>query len=71
MTYAKQITDGKLTALLTYNYIPEFGEDSDTVIITEEEYNTLMEELKAAQPVLDPDQISDSEALRIITGGEA
>lgn len=71
MTYAKQITDGKLTALLTYDYEPEFGEDSDTVIITEEEYNALFEEMKKDQPVPDPEEISDSEALRIITGGEA
>lgn len=68
MTYAKQIIDGKLTALLTYDYEVEFGEDSDTVIITEEEYNALMEELKAAQPAPDPDRISDREALAIITG---
>ena len=70
MTYAKQITNGKLSALLTYDYIPEFGDDSDTVIITEEEYKALMEELKAAQPAPDPDAISDREALEIITGGE-
>ena len=70
MTYAKQITGGKLTALLTYDYTPEFGDDSDTIIITEEEYNALMEELKAAQPAPDPDEISDREALEIITGGE-
>lgn len=68
MTYAKQITDGKLTALLTYDYTPDFGEDSDTVIITEEEYNTLLAEMQANQPTPDPDAISDSEALRIITG---
>lgn len=71
MTYAKQIIDGKLTTLLTYDYTPEFGEDSNVVIITEGEYNALMEELKAAIPAPDPDRISDSEALRIITGGEA
>ena len=71
MFYAKQITDGKITALLTYDYMPDFSDDSDTVIITEEEYNTLLEELKAAQPTTDPDAISDSEALRIITGGDA
>lgn len=68
MTYAKQIIDGKLTALLTYDYEVEFGEDSDTTIITEEEYNALMEELKAAQPAPDPERISDREALAIITG---
>lgn len=68
MTYAKHIIDGKLSALLTYDYTPEFGEDSDMVIITEEEYNTLLAELIAAQPVPDPNEITDSEALAIITG---
>lgn len=68
MTYAKQITDGKITALLTYDYTPEFGEDSDTVIITEEEYNTLLAELKAAQPAPDPDELTVAEALALITG---
>lgn len=70
MTYAKQIIDGKLTALLTYDYDVEFGEDSDTIIITEEEYNALMEEMIAALPKPDPDAISDSEALKIIIEGE-
>ena len=68
MIYAKQIIDEKLTALLTYDYTPEFGENSDTIIITEEEYNALMEEMTAALPKSDPDAISDREALAIITG---
>lgn len=71
MVYAKQILDGAVVSLCTYDFTPDFGEDSDMVIITEEEYNTLLAELIAAQPVPDPDRISDSEALRIITGGEA
>ena len=68
MTYAKQIIDGKLTALLTYDYTPDFGEDSDTVIITEEEYNALLAEMQANAPAPDPEAITDAEALRIITG---
>jgi hypothetical protein len=68
MTYAKQVENGTVTMLLTYDYTPEFGEDSDTIIITEEEYNALMEEMIAALPKPDPDRISDSEALAIITG---
>lgn len=68
MVYAKQIKDGVLTALLTYDYTPVFREDSDTVIITEEEYNELLAEIEANRPVPDPDEISDSEALQIITG---
>lgn len=66
--FAKQVDNGTVIMLLTYDYTPEFGENSDTIIITEEEYNALMEELKAEQPAPDPDRISDSEALRIITG---
>ena len=68
MTYAKQITDGILTALLTYDYTPDFGEDSDTVIITEEEYNALLAEMQQNAPAPDPEAITDAEALRIITG---
>ena len=68
MTYAKQMKDGVLTALLTYDYTPVFSEDSDTVIITEEEYNELLAEIEANRPEPDPEEISDSEALRIITG---
>lgn len=68
MVYAKQIIDGELSAIFAYDYTPEFGEDSDMVIITEEEYNTLLAELIATQPVPDPNAITDSEALRIITG---
>ena len=70
MTYAKQIQNGAVTALLTYDYTPEFGEDSDTVIITEEEYNTLLEEIKATVPAPDSDVISDAQALSIIFGEE-
>lgn len=67
MIYAKQIQNNTVTALLTYDYTPEFGEDSDTVIITEEEYNALLEELQASQPA-QTDTISAGEALAIITG---
>ena len=68
MVYAKQMKDGVLSALLTYDYTPVFSEDSDAVIITEEEYNELLAEIEADQPDPDPEEISDSEALRIITG---
>ena len=69
MTYAKQVVEGKVVAILTYDYEPEFDEDSDTVVITEDEYNELAAEIEANRPIPDPNQISDSEALRIITGG--
>jgi hypothetical protein len=68
MIYAKQIINGKLTALLTYDYEVEFGEDSDTIAITEEEYNAILADMQAEQPSPDPDRISDREALAIITG---
>lgn len=69
MTYAKQIADGKVISLLTYDYEPVFEEDSDTVIITEEEYNAIWEEFIANRPKPDPNRISEREALEIITGG--
>lgn len=71
MAYAKQTQDGALVALLTYDFAPQFDEDSDTVIITEEEYRTLLAEMQAAKPAPDPEEITDSEALAIITGEEA
>lgn len=64
MVYAKQIKDDAVVALLTYDYEPSFGEDSDVKVITEEEYNELLESFKRP----DDGEISDSEALAIITG---
>ena len=68
-SYAKQILNGEVVALFVYDYSIEFLDGSDTVLISKEEYDTLLEELKAKSPQRDPNQISDSEALRIITGG--
>lgn len=68
MTYAKQIQGGEVIALLTYDFEPQFDADSDTVIITEDEYTALLAEMQANRPVPDPDEISDSEALAIIAG---
>jgi hypothetical protein len=70
MTYAKQMINGKIVALITYDYEPEFGEDDfGMVVIKEEEYNAILEEMAKEQPEIDPDpnRISDSEALKIIT----
>ena len=69
MTYAKQMDGDKVVALLTYDFVPNFGDDTDTVVITEEEYNAIWAEMQATQPVVDPDRISDRKALEIITGG--
>lgn len=47
MVYAKQIQNGEVVALLTYNYVPHLSEDSGTVAITKEEYEKLLAELRA------------------------
>lgn len=66
MVYAKQIKNGEVVAVLKYYYDPQFSPESGTVAITEEEYNELLAQMQPEQTVTD--QISDSEALRIITG---
>ena len=68
MVYAKQMQHGALIALLTYDFEPRFDTDSDTVIISAEEYNALLAELEASRPAPDPEEITDAEALAIITG---
>lgn len=70
MIYAKQIQGGEVIALMTYDFEPQFDAESGMVIITEEEYGALLAEMQANFPKPDPKQISDSEALRIITGEE-
>ena len=70
MIYAKQMQDGALVALLTYDFEPQFDADSSVEIITEEEYTALLAELEASRPAPDPDEISEAEALRIIFGEE-
>ena len=67
MYYAKQLdSDGNIIALHTMDR--PFPEDAEGFVpITEEEYETLLEEM-TPEPT---DEISDSEALRIITGGDA
>lgn len=59
--------DGKITSILTYNnYHPNIT-DSFIVEITEDEYNTLLAEIQAAD-ASESDEISDGEALNIILG---
>ena len=70
MVYAKYMENGELVAVLTYDYDVEFDEGCGFSAITEEEYNILLEELKARMPKPDPNYISDRKALEIITGGE-
>ena len=58
--------DGTVYSLETRN---QKIEDSSSVEITESEYQSLMEEMLANTEQELTDQISDSEALEIITGG--
>ena len=70
MVYVKQISDGNVVALLSYNYDPEIVDDQSLVVISEEEYNELLAEMQSKLPKADPNRISDRKALEIITGGE-
>ncbi len=69
MVYAKEIKDGNVVALLTYNFDPVITQDSGIVIISEDEYAALLGEIREDTEVpVETDQISDKEALAIITG---
>lgn len=69
MYFAKQIDEnGEIIALHTMDR--PFVESNGFVPITEEEYLALMAEIPEPEPEPEPtDQISDAEALAIITGG--
>ena len=65
--YFKQLNEsGEVILLLTYDFTPNITNPL-IVEITEEEYNTLLAEIQAADSP-DPDEISDAEALDIILG---
>ena len=65
--YYKQIgNDGRVLYVLTYSFQPNIT-DPLIIEISEEEYNTLLAEIHAADEP-DPDEISDAEALNIILG---
>ena len=70
MVYAKKMDGETVEILLTYDYQPEFEEEDGIVIISEEEYEELRKEILESIPVpeRDPDEVSDAEALAIITG---
>jgi hypothetical protein len=70
MVYAKKMAGEEIVLLLEYAYQPEFSSDSGVVIISAEEYEELRKEILESLPVpeRDPDEISDTEALAIITG---
>lgn len=68
--YYKQLGEsGELITLLSYDFEPTITNPL-IVEITKEEYDELLAEI-AADPDPEPtDEISDSEALNIILGGE-
>lgn len=69
--YFKQISEtGEVKLLLTYEFEPTIT-DPLIMEITKEEYDELLAEI-TAEPEPEPtDEISDSEALAIILGGDS
>jgi hypothetical protein len=70
MVYAKKMAGEEIVLLLEYDYQPEFETEDGIVIISKEEYEELRKEIleSLVVPERDPDEISDTEALAIITG---
>lgn len=69
-TYFKKLNEsGEVILLLTYDFTPKIT-NTMIVEITQEEYERLSVEIKAANQLEepDPDEISDAEALDIILG---
>ena len=46
MVYAKHIENNIVTSLMSYDFTPDFSDDPNTIIITEEEYNALLSETR-------------------------
>lgn len=70
MIYAKKMFEGIVEILLTYDYQPNLNMDDGVVLISKEEYEELQKQIMENSSVTerDPDEISDTEALAIITG---
>ena len=70
MVYAKKMDGDVVALLMTYDYQPDLSADSGIVIISAEEYEELRRKIleSLVVPERDPDEISDTEALAIITG---
>lgn len=70
MVYAKKMAGEEIVLLLEYDYQPEFETEDGIVIISKEEYEELRKEILESlpEPERDPDEVSDAEALAIITG---
>lgn len=71
-SYFKQLNDsGEIILLLTYSFRPNITNPL-VVEITKEEYETLSAEMQKRGEISESeeDEITDTEALNIITGGE-
>jgi len=71
-SYFKQLNDsGEITLLLTYSFRPNITNPL-VIEITKEEYETLLAEMQKHGEISESeeDEITDTEALNIITGGE-
>ena len=72
-SYFKQLNDsGEITLLLTYSFRPNITNPL-VIEITKEEYETLFAEMQKHGEISESeeDEITDTEALQIITGGNA
>ncbi|MBQ6804562.1 MAG: hypothetical protein IJP04_07900 [Clostridia bacterium] len=72
-SYFKQLNDsGEITLLLTYSFRPNITNPL-VIEITKEEYETLFAEMQKHGEISESeeDEITDTEALNIITGGNA
>lgn len=69
MRYYKQLNEsGEVVTLFTYGFAPKITNPL-IVEINKEEYDALLEEIKAKAEAELGDEISDAEALNIILGG--
>ena len=72
-SYFKQLNDsGEITLLLTYSFRPNITNPL-VIEITKEEYETLFAEMQKHGEISESeeDEITDTEALNIIMGGDA
>lgn len=67
--YKRIDASGSIKMLLTYDFEPVLN-DRTVVEITKEEYDALLAEITAEPDPEPTDEISDSEALSIILGGD-
>ena len=68
MIYAKRIRDENFIDLMTYDFEPTFSADSNIIIISEEEYNTLFAEM--CSKIEDDSNGNESERLNYVSNIE-